>query len=68
MKCAIGCLEQRSPVIGVANLRGKEGTPVAGTSGQYPLCKKHYEEVMDGRWGNVVMEGWEPFVFLGDNR
>ena len=59
MQCSIGCLPQRNPVIGVANLRGKPGTPVDGTSGQYALCAHHYKEVLDGTWGNVILEGWE---------
>ena len=58
MKCAIGC---GPPAIGIANLAGKPGTPTAGTQGTYPLCAHHYSEAAEDRWGNVVLEGWEPF-------
>lgn len=59
MKCSVGCSEQISPAIGMANLRGKVGMSCEGTSGQYALCYHHYTEIVEERWGNVILEGWE---------
>lgn len=61
MKCSIGCSEKSSPAVGMANLRGKPGQSCEGTSGQYALCKHHYTEIVEERWGNVILEGWEQF-------
>ena len=58
MICAIGC--RVSPVVGVANIAGLPGTPVAGIRDSYPLCAYHYTELIEGRWGNVKLLGWEP--------
>ena len=65
MKCNIGCAETIDPAIGIANLRGKVGTSTEGTRGQYPLCRFHYTEIIEGRWGTVELEGWEPLVAGG---
>ena len=46
---------------GMANLRGKRGTYTEGASGCYPLCKSHLEDIHEGRWDNVILEGWEEF-------
>lgn len=56
-KCAIGC-GPGSPAVGYANLRGVR-EPVRGVTGVYPLCRHHYRELLDGKWGNVILDGWE---------
>lgn len=61
MKCSIGCSEKINPAVGVANLRGKAGTTVDGTAGQYSLCSYHYKEIVDDNWPNVILDGWESF-------
>ena len=53
--CAIGC----SNAIGFANLEGKPGTPVEGHRSVLPLCARHYQEALDGTWGNINLLGWE---------
>src|SRR3990167_7627718 len=60
MKCAIGCSEQIAPAIGIANLKGLDNSPCAGTSGQYPLCYHHINMIRLEKWGNVTLLGWEP--------
>ena len=60
MKCSIGCSEKIAPAIGIANLRGVDGTPTEGTTGQYALCYHHHKEIVDEKWGNVILVGWEP--------
>ena len=64
MRCNIGCDEQINPAIGIANLRGKPGRSTAGTSGQYALCRFHYTEILEKRWGTVELEGWEPLMAI----
>ena len=62
MKCVIGwCSEKINPAIGIANFKGKPGLVTAGTKGQYPLCRYHYEEARSGRWNSVIMLGFEEF-------
>ena len=58
MKCHVGCVS--APVVGIANLRGRAGTTVAGYVGVYPLCAYHYGQIKSGEWGNVELYGWEP--------
>lgn len=43
----------------VANLKGKDGTSTANSSGTYYLCKYHFEELKEDRWKNVALEGVE---------
>ena len=56
MRCEFGCRN----AIGMANLVGKERTPLAGVSGQYPLCEYHYLAVTEGSWDKVSLIQWEP--------
>lgn len=66
MKCFISwCSEQRSPAIGIANLRGTNQY-TAGTDGQYPLCSWHYKELLEGRWTSVELLGWEDLPLTED--
>ena len=51
MICAVGCV---SPAIGIANLKSLT-MPYKGV---YPLCRWHYDEVLNGTWA-VELEGWE---------
>lgn len=64
MRCSLGCGEALNPSIGVANLVGKPGTPVALHKSVVQLCKYHYQQLCSGEWGNVTMVGWEEFPFV----
>lgn len=59
MKCSLGCVS-KFPAIGVATLKGKPGTPVAGELSQYFLCDYHKQQIENKSWGNVELLGWEP--------
>ncbi len=59
--CELGCDPRKSPAIGMATLRGRLGTSIAGETGQYAVCSYHYAEAREGRWRAIVLEGFEPF-------
>ena len=61
VKCGLSCDARRQPAIGIANLRGLPGTPVAGYSTVIPLCRYHFDQADGGSWVNVTLEGWEAF-------
>ena len=65
MRCCFHwCKPERSPAIGIANLRGL-GNSNKGVTGTYALCQYHYTEALNGNWHTVVLEGWEPLPVDG---
>ena len=60
-QCIVGCPPRSNPPIGIANLRGKAGSVVAGVDKVGPLCRFHYNEIATNRWVNVTLIGWEEF-------